>query len=308
MKDCGWRFDKIKSMTVYFCETGELNGSNYVKISLRSNAVLNIEKNDKYCFLRSILASIHPCNNNHPNRVSRYKQNFNEVNIQGFNFTDGFKCSDVHKYNEVNSLSINIFEFNFYQDQKKWKQKLIPIEVSKNDSDKVIDLLIYKNHYALIKKLNALLGDHHKTFICRRCLNSFTSENMLKLQNPKCETNDITSIKTSNESDLHWRKHFHKNPLNFRIYADFEADNEKDNSIIGNKTTNVYKQHPVLNGYHIEYDLEDVLKSRHHKSPLGYNNVDWFLNEVINLEKKMVFYFKITNKDIIMTEEDKEDF
>ena len=33
------------------------------------------------------------------------------------------------------------------------------------------------------------------------------------------------------------KKHFHKNPLYFRIYADFEADNEKDNSIIGNKTT-----------------------------------------------------------------------
>ena len=26
MKDSGWRFDKINSMTVYFCKTGELNG------------------------------------------------------------------------------------------------------------------------------------------------------------------------------------------------------------------------------------------------------------------------------------------
>ena len=34
------------------------------------------------------------------------------------------------------------------------------------------------------------------------------------------------------------KKHFHKNPLYFRIYADFEADNEKDNSSIGNKTSN----------------------------------------------------------------------
>ena len=87
------------------------------------------------------------------------------------------------------------------------------------------------------------------------------------------------------------KKHFLKSPLYFRIYADFEADNGKDNSIIGNKTTNIYKQNPVLNGYRIISQLEDVLKSGYHKSPLGYNNVDWFVIEVINLENKKAFYF-----------------
>ena len=74
MKDSGWRFDKINSMTVYFYKTTEMNGSNYVKIPLRSNAILNVENKDKYCFLWSILAYLHPCNNNHPNRVSNYRQ------------------------------------------------------------------------------------------------------------------------------------------------------------------------------------------------------------------------------------------
>ena len=68
MKDSGWRFDMINSMTFYFYKTSEMNGSNYIKIPLRSsNAILNIENNDKYCFLWSILASLYPCNNNHPN-------------------------------------------------------------------------------------------------------------------------------------------------------------------------------------------------------------------------------------------------
>ena len=48
MKDSGWRFDKINSMTIYFYETNEMNGSNYIKIPLRTNAILNIESNDKY--------------------------------------------------------------------------------------------------------------------------------------------------------------------------------------------------------------------------------------------------------------------
>ena len=49
----------------------------------------------------------------------------------------------------------------------------------KKNSDRFVDLLIYKNHYALIKNLNVFSGDHHKNFICRRCLNSYTNENAL---------------------------------------------------------------------------------------------------------------------------------
>ena len=139
-------------------------------------------------------------------------------------------------------------------------------------------------------------------------MSSYTSEILLTLHKPKCENNDITSIRTSPESHLHWKKYFHKNPLYFRIYANFEADDEIDNSSIGKKTTNIYKQNPVLNGYHIESQLNDILKSGYYKSPLGYENVDWFVNEVIKIENKMAFYFKITNKDIIMTEENRDGF
>ena len=54
-----------------------------------------------------MLAFLQPCSNNHPNRVSKYKQYFNELN------TSRFKCSDVHIFNEIKNLSINIFELNF---------------------------------------------------------------------------------------------------------------------------------------------------------------------------------------------------
>ena len=87
----------------------------------------------------SILDYLHPCANNHSNRVSNYKHYYSELNIIGFDFSNGFRCSYVHKYNELNNLTINIFELNFYQDQNKWKHKLEPIEVSENNSDRVID-------------------------------------------------------------------------------------------------------------------------------------------------------------------------
>ena len=124
-----------------------------------------------------------------------------------------------------------------------------------------------------------MLGEHNKNFLCRRC--SHTSENLLMKHKQKRGVDNITTIRTSSESFFHWKKHFLKNPLYFRVYADFEADNEKAKSSVGNKTTNIYKQKPVLNGYHIVSELEDVLLSDYYKSPLGYNKVDWFVDEVI---------------------------
>ena len=306
LKDSGWIFDKINSMKISFYKTIELNGTSYVKIPLRSNAILNIQNNDKYCFIWSILASLHPCENSNPSRVNNYVQYFNELNFQNLDFTNGFRCNDVHRFNELNNLSVNIYELNFYQDGDRWKHNFIPIEISKNDSDKVIDLLLYKNHYALIKKLHVFLGDHHKNFICRRCLNSYTCENALINHKEKCGDDTICTIRTSNESHLFWKKQFHKNPLYFRIIADFEADNEIDGSNVGDKTINIYKQKPVLNGYYIISELNDVLESGHYESPLGYDNVDWFVKEVIKLENKMAFYFKETKKNIIMEQEDEE--
>ena len=110
----------------------------------------------------------------------------------------------MHRFENLNNLSINIFELNFYQDQNKWKHHLIPIKIcEKDESDRVVDFLIYKNHYAFNKILNIFLGDHQKNFMCRRCLTSYTSENVLKIQKPNCENHDITAIRTSSDSHLH---------------------------------------------------------------------------------------------------------
>ena len=94
------------------------------------------------------------------------------MNNNGFDFTNGFKCSDVHRFNELKNLPVNLFELNFYHEQNQWRHKLLPIKVSKNERDEVIDLLIYKNHYVLIKKLDVFLGDLNKKYNCRQCLNS----------------------------------------------------------------------------------------------------------------------------------------
>ena len=301
MRESGWNFQRVNSMTISFYNTGNMDGSSYVKIPLRSSAIVNIKNDDKYCFIWSILAKLHPSETN-PDRVAKYRPYFNELNIEGFDFTNGFRCSNMYRFEKLNNLSINIYELNFDQN----KHKLIPVEISKNESDKVIDLLIYKNHYALIKKLNFFIGKHDCNYICRKCLNSYTTNSMLIKHKNLCGQNQI--LKTSPNSHIYWKKYYQKNKLYFRIYADFEADNKEENTSIGDKTTNIYKQEPVCNGYNIVSELEDILESGYHKSPLGYENVNWFVDEIIKLENRMNFWFKNTIKDIIMTEEDQQDF
>ena len=85
-KESGWIFDKFNSIKISFYETVELNGSSFVKNPLRSSTILNVQNKNNYCFIWSILASLHPCKNDHPNTVSSYKQYFNELNNNGFDF------------------------------------------------------------------------------------------------------------------------------------------------------------------------------------------------------------------------------
>ena len=111
-------------MTKYVFKITELTGWKYVKLPLKNSALLNNENVDKYCSSLSILTNLHPCQNSQPNRVSSFRQDFDELNIGGLYFTNRFECSHVHKFWTLNTMSINVFEIRFRQEQKKWKQKI----------------------------------------------------------------------------------------------------------------------------------------------------------------------------------------
>ena len=74
-KESGWIFGKILSLKISIYKTGELNGASYVRIPLRSSALINMKNFDKYSFVWSILASLHPCENDNPNIVLNKNNN-----------------------------------------------------------------------------------------------------------------------------------------------------------------------------------------------------------------------------------------
>ena len=51
MKESGWDFQRVNSMTISFYNTGNMDGSSYIEVPLRSSAILNNKNDDKYCFL-----------------------------------------------------------------------------------------------------------------------------------------------------------------------------------------------------------------------------------------------------------------
>ena len=103
-------------------------------------------------------------------------------------------------------------------------------------------MLICKHHYVLIKQLNVFPGNHNCKYVYRRLsLFLYIPKHGNQIERKLWKKQEITTIRTSDESHLYWKNQFHKNRLFFRVTADFEVDNEYDNSSIGDKFTNIYE-------------------------------------------------------------------
>ena len=180
MDGSGWNIQGISQIKIYFHKTNAINGMTYVEFPLRTNAILKIQNNERYCFLWSILASVHPVNKD-PQRVSKYMPYKNELNITDIDFSNGMRITDIDRFEKLNNqLSIKVFEYSKDEDND---YKLVPLYISKNiENRKTIDLILYENHYMLLKKLHVFIGKHDNSFICRNCLSRYSVQSELITQ------------------------------------------------------------------------------------------------------------------------------
>ena len=305
MEGSGWNLQGINHLKIYFHKTNPINGRTYVKFPIRTNAVLNIQNNDTYCFLWSILASIHPVNDkDHPYRVSKYMPDKNELNISDIDFTNGMKITDIAKFENLNdTLSKNVFEYSKEDDND---YNLVPLYISKNiENRRIIDLILYKNHYILLKKLHVFIGKHDNIYVCRNCLNSYSIQSELITHKRLCGDKNKSVYIPAKETHVKWNKYYQKMPIYSIIIADFEARNEpiinQDN--IESKTIDVCKQIPVCNGLNVINKINDMpIKMDYYESTIGENNLMWFITKINDIEFRMSEFFKqnlkpkITNK------------
>ena len=204
------------------------------------------------------------------------------------------KIVDIPRFENLNpALTINVFEYCTKDDND---YKLVPLYISKNtENRRIIDLILYKNHYILLKKLHVFIGKHDNSYVCRNCLSSYSIQSELITHKKLCGDKKKSVYIPCKKTHIKWDEYYQKMPLYSLIIADFEATYEPIlNEIIPDcKTIDICKQIPCCNGYYIINKLTNLpIDSGYYKSPFGLNNVEWFLNRVNNIEFQMSEFFK----------------
>ena len=98
-------------------------------------------------------------------------------------------------FKEMKISSVNKIDLRFYQEENEWRLKSVPIEVSKNVSDRVFDSLITKNLFILKKKLFVFKCKHDSKNICRWCLSSYLIQNGSTKHKQRRKLEKITDLK-----------------------------------------------------------------------------------------------------------------
>ena len=269
MEGSGWDIQGINRLKIYFHKTNIMNGMTYVKFPIRNNSVLNTQNTDTYCFLWSILANINPVDKD-PQRVSKYIPYQNELNINNIDFTNGMRMIDIPKFENLNPiLSIKVFECTTDEDND---YKLVPLYLSKNiENRRMIDLVLYKNHYILLEKLHVFIGKHDNSYVCINCLSSYSVQSEVTTHKKFCGNKNKSVYIPTKKSHVKWDKYYQKMPIYSIIIADFEARNQpiinQDNVMC--KTIDICKQIPCRNGIYIINKINNLpIKMDYYKSSL----------------------------------------
>ena len=303
--ESGYIFDSIKKLTVKMFKYHDIRASSYCKLLnpfCNSKSIVNIQNNDNYCFLWSILAYKYKVDN-HRERVSHYQNHFHELSQDDIQFP--MKIKDIPTFEILNNLNINVFELSASD------KSLSPKYVSKNYYEEQIDLLLYENHYCLITNLhNFCRNNDNYTHLCRRCLNTYGDQSKLEEHMLRCIEQKVCNISYMQpDQKIKFNDWYMKIDPPMWIAADFECmnipiDNNNNNNNDDNNndhdnnsvTDKLFIDQPVAIGYNIvknpEYNNLNLEKDGYIKY-FGEDCVDWFINEMLEIESYMKTFFKI---------------
>ena len=237
-KGSNWILNKIICLEVYTLPYSPVAGSSYIELPLQirhSKGVVNIKNVDNKCFLWSVLAALHPADNN-PSRVTHYQAYEHELNMKDIEYP--VSLTKMEKFEKQNKISINVFGFE--------SGETFPLYLSKLENGYIeVDLLYLSNedksHYCWIKNLDHFLGSTtrfcNRRFYCRRCLHGFIRQDLLDVHRKYCDKFDFQKVSYPKEGidDVLEFKDFQKQMrVPFVIYADFECYAKKVDTCLPN--------------------------------------------------------------------------
>lgn len=311
-KDSGWSIYEVLQLKVNINKYDPINCgiSTFVHVPQfirNKHCVLNIQNNDMYCFLWSIVAFLHPCpEGKRPNRTSSYPHFSRVLKYDNIQFPLALK--DISKFENMNNLTINVYTFD--------KKTIIPIHLSKSNSLTIINLLMLpcddnfeddddddvrmvsgisnaKFHFALIKNLSGLLqtqlsNNRNKKYLCERCLIHFTTQENLNKHLFDCRNLNKTKINLPSEKQriLEFKNFKNKEKVPFVIYADIESILKKYDDPKRTKTLQRYEIHqPFSIAYYLKCSFDDSLSK--FRMYTGEDCQKWFVNELQEIAIKI---------------------
>jgi hypothetical protein len=234
-------------------------------------------------------------------------------------------------------MKINVIQFLQGDPEKNEKNEFHPIYCSKNISAKnEITLVLFRteldgeviNHFSLVKDINKLLRKEYisstgsRTYgnivRCLNCFSQFTGANKeenLTEHKTLCYKNEPQKVIVPKEGEtIKFTNFLNKFKANYVLFYDFETAHYKpqhrcdkcrlgDNDCV-HKTTVEGIQLPVTVSYLLLDASETVI---HKRTYSGHNCVDVFLEDLLDLEPKLLTSLDV-NMEMVMTDEDKKSF
>ena len=310
----GWRFLKIKNLTLYTAKWDPLNAGSYIDLPTNlknKKAIINMKNQDDKCFMWCVLCALNPKNRDAERIDKDLKSKQDTLNMEGINYPVSFR--DIDRFESQNpNISISVFGYN--QDERVYPLKISNFTGCEHD----ITLMLIKDgensHYCLINNMSALLAsqiNNHKGTrnICLNCLNSFKCKQSLDKHKEYCYNNEcIKTIMPEPGTYLRFKNFPHSEKVPFVAYADFEAlIKEMDNcNPDPNKSyTKKYQKHePISFTYYIKCFDNNVCEPIF-RTYTGKNAMDIFIKW---LEDDVKAIANIKPKKMIFMEEDEKQF
>ncbi|XP_051156391.1 uncharacterized protein LOC127278634 [Leptopilina boulardi] len=266
-------------------------------------AIINIQNNDSFCFLWSIVAALHPAKYN-VSLTDSYPHYSQVLKYDDIEFPIRFE--DIEKFEKLNKLSINIYG---EEQDKNEKRDIVPLYLSRekselpvihlfaveiydfNDNDQnfiheEIDRSKQKltYHFTLVKNLSRLISsqvsrNEHRILICDRCLCHFTLEKSFERHRLSCEKVNKCRVilPDKNNKILSFKNYRFKERVPFVVYADIECLLEPADD--SHTNTSAYQKHvPTSVAYYLHCSFDESLSK--FNLYRGKNCIEWFLNEL----------------------------
>ena len=164
----------------------------------------------------------------------------------------------------------------------------IPVYKSDKNFEKFLDLLLFENHYMLIKNIDRFFYPNvkNKSYFCRLCCNTFFSQKKYDEHSQFCNSNKTMILMPSTKKYLKLYNWQNTIKHNFICYADIESHMEYND--------NKYDHKNLMSGYYL-----DCVDKRYSKKVELFDKLedlrDNSINELDYIEKinKTVLNYKI---------------